>query len=1613
VTAPFNTIPYYGTGDSDTQRTLPDIDSSGELYSWLSTVFTDTTFKEQKLWPDDSPWNEEVEWNDTYTPSTVGSFNRILMVRMSTKMWKTDPAEFGAFDEYSPMSLAGRGHSKLSADNYYAEAEDKNRLCPDFEVVRLANETAPPCLWYTPPGKGSYADSGGFVAWLDPMDGRESFKAKLMALDQVGVFDMHLATFVVDMMVFNTNLEVFLQIAWEFSFDFAGNCHKAKRVRGFNLNLNNSSEERYVFLNVLKFVLAGLVVVFVVIELRIMCEIGLFQHFRKAASFVDFLSLGICTVALASFAYLQGMPIMDKFTFSSLTDLETRQETYVALEDIASAFEDQGYIVGINLLVVFVRALFLVAPLQQNMGIIFKVVDVAGNNLAAFVAMFLVCQTSFVIMAYFTFGAGFEEMSTPQMAFYRCFSMMTGKPIYDELYKADQFMGPLFYFVYYIFFYLIMVNMFVSILLNAYDLVDFELMNKRGTGKDKEKNIIMKITEEFRQDVLGRFWRCFGACSGIFSMCLRMFSGCFRDCMECLPKPPAILPRTFSLLHLKGKRSENDGEHSSQSKKKDKSKDKDTDKGRFAFLGGIDNECVLMIFLMLVFTVFASFITNGEEVYLVSQATLHSKTLGVVWKPEGLSRMEDFTDIRTFEQVEEWSRSFLKEMYANTQCLVYVNGSGIYHSMNIEGAIATSCDNKNNWNQLVQRVETQNTGFLNTTFVRLTIQPACFVSSTGRRWSDGSPYVRATPKLEECASTRCTDVLSQQSCRTADGMSLAMSEISNITVKSTMDSTNISDRVTYNFSAAGTDLGSYNMNGGFVFSFGNRPEDCLEKLRYLSEDGWFSQNSASMVFDWITYNGNIDMFTKNMVSFSLLGTGEMRKTSFAQTIPLNISQGGGFLEAYRITSMVLFWVYFLLVAYFMVRYVLDMKNARNDEQFMDRSVGFFLKAWFGDPWHWTDLISLTISTYCIVCVFLFVMHKFRNEYEFRVDSNAKYEVPNSDVKKYGMAKAVDPQRPLQDDWYIFMQFESLVQMFRTILLMTALNSFFISIKVVKYFGKIGRIKPFSVTLGQGMARNTAFAFAMLMGMVGFSFFFHIIFGHVALGFETFSQTLLTIFNWIVGDYDLTELFEVHFSMAFISFLLYMVAFYFIAVNMFLATMLNTYSTQVGKLDIKSAKLQSEKNRKSKMVEYPDKAMLSKDLKFEFDTEINEFVIMVDGVAPEGAASRAGIIAGSVLSKVNREKDKWKRETVEDMVNDGIQKDDRRGTITLIFRDRAGLHDHFGGNLFHKETGDNIKPTVKNFWVTQGAIASVERRLGEEDFAGLGKGAADAGEKADSEPSDDEAAAEGDDQGLQVGMFTKLGRARTKKRLERLLFSRWELCGQDGARVEPGKFWIDPDTHGNTVEECDMFEDDIVDIEDLRETIEAKPVSGHEAWLDCLMTALEQETLEEESIFTDLLRTNDMQELASRGVAKMSQGAMKPVQEFYKHAGAILRILENKAQKKYFECLRHESDDSQRKLRKQNVILHEYVCALEEKFTTINNQIHGQKAVKERMLTLLAGAMEGRATGSSQYSALDRPPLPPPAEEILGRARQAEGGSNLRARGGAVARDSGAGVGALD
>ncbi|CAE7680527.1 TBB, partial [Symbiodinium necroappetens] len=184
-------------------------------------------------------------------------------------------------------------------------------------------------------------------------------------------------------------------------------------------------------------------------------------------------------------------------------------------------------------------------------------------------------------------------------------------------------------------------------------------------------------------------------------------------------------------------------------------------------------------------------------------------------------------------------------------------------------------------------------------------------------------------------------------------------------------------------------------------------------------------------------------------------------------------------------------------------------------------------------------------------------------------------------------------------------------------------------------------------------------------------------------------------------------------------------------------------------------------------------------------------VFVKKILGTGPALQKNVLLGDVVSKVNKQKMDWRTELSEDD-HEHIERSltpDKDGSLTIVFQDapkksfmetlaqvccrcvgvrRKVKPGRQSSAEFATTKTPAMRPTVRNFWRSHGAIAEVEK----ESLADGMQEEKDEEESVNSEGEDGE--------GLEDRQLfeevpqerSRLAKSRVKKRLDGFLFSRW-------------------------------------------------------------------------------------------------------------------------------------------------------------------------------------------------------------------------------------------------
>jgi hypothetical protein len=428
----------------------------------------------------------------------------------------------------------------------------------------------------------------------------------------------------------------------------------------------------------------------------------------------------------------------------------------------------------------------------------------------------------------------------------------------------------------------------------------------------------------------------------------------------------------------------------------------------------------------------------------------------------------------------------------------------------------------------VVRFKQSNVGAMMNNHVRLTIQTACFQRNADPRFARG--YVWILDPVLTSATSGCTDtdcmrqmMKSGRVCYTRGGDVL----------KDAMDDEDTSD-IPYAFAQNGTYLNL----GGFAVGLGNTRFEAKQILDLLNQD---VRTPVSMVFEFVSYNGNTDLFSYVMAKFNFKSTGLLEKEVTVDVFPLNIfSVGMTDDNALKVkTNFALFACYLVSTVLFTLLLIKDILLQFAITKALQRPWYLFL--WdhlMDDRWNVIDIVSVALNICLINSItrFILIDGSYTLKDGFR-SWTMDYAFPS-----YVSLKHVDP-------YFQFSQAALTYQEFRGL---SGINGFFLLVRFTKYFRSFTSLRLMMSAVAACIEELFVMIVIIIVVMLAF-----VVALHTRLGimFERYSSLPLAaqeLFLALVNIFTLQDVYEDHpFFFAFV-FILYEMIF-LLVLNVFLAS----------------------------------------------------------------------------------------------------------------------------------------------------------------------------------------------------------------------------------------------------------------------------------------------------------------------------------------------------------------------------------------------------------------------------------------------------------------------------
>jgi hypothetical protein len=429
-----------------------------------------------------------------------------------------------------------------------------------------------------------------------------------------------------------------------------------------------------------------------------------------------------------------------------------------------------------------------------------------------------------------------------------------------------------------------------------------------------------------------------------------------------------------------------------------------------------------------------------------------------------------------------------------------------------------------------------NVGFMPNNFVRTTMQVACFDENEEEKWKFGYPFVLnkvVKHQSNGCAQAGCMDQM-VRNVEESGGQCLD----SNGRVRNPRVYNGAWSSVNYTFSKTGT----YKELGGIAIGLGATKAEADIITDILHQDQMLRGRFInSIVLEYVVYNEHYDMFTYNMVSFSILATGKMKTKFHSVVFPLNVFSTGQQEKSSGLRSAIyVSWVTVLVcVLGFTFFFLRDLFIQYRITSELQKPKWSFLGSFFAESW-WNVLDLFTVILLLVTQYFFFryVMIDQRiNDWGWSSWTTKHM--------KFNLTVAEDRK----DD---FFNFSEAAYFFDSYTFFASWSILFIAVRTIKYMVSIQQLHLVVLTMSTAVWELLAMLLITFLALFGFASTFFIRYGTRFYRFGDISNAFCELFIFMCGVFDTEALFHQSPEFFFIVFPFVQLVFYFILANMFLA-----------------------------------------------------------------------------------------------------------------------------------------------------------------------------------------------------------------------------------------------------------------------------------------------------------------------------------------------------------------------------------------------------------------------------------------------------------------------------
>eukprot|EP00656_Telonema_subtile_P003387 TRINITY_DN1154_c0_g1_i2.p1 TRINITY_DN1154_c0_g1~~TRINITY_DN1154_c0_g1_i2.p1 ORF type:complete len:858 (+),score=171.18 TRINITY_DN1154_c0_g1_i2:21-2594(+) len=343
--------------------------------------------------------------------------------------------------------------------------------------------------WGSIPGQFDSYGPGGFNADFPPAQNKTAWTSQLNSLkDNIWLgYPTRMVSIAVNS--YNAGLDMWAHTMFLFEFSASGTIYHKVQSRTFTMEYSARGDSANIPRNVLFAITFWFSIHYMINSFwHLTVDVRRDARFRNWCSQQESEPPSCCNKFLnylrAIGYYLNAWRLLDIITSTFIFAwLALRIKTVILKQDfdpdmtttafvpetaaIASSIATSNQLMGLIMWLMLLKS-FKFMEMNKNLAVIWNALVLCMDMLAYFTVAFFIIFVGFAFWGHVTFGSDLQAFATPVQALNTCIDMLIGNGDLPSLYAANRVMGPIFYFLYTVVMTLILVNVFIAIICEAY-----------------------------------------------------------------------------------------------------------------------------------------------------------------------------------------------------------------------------------------------------------------------------------------------------------------------------------------------------------------------------------------------------------------------------------------------------------------------------------------------------------------------------------------------------------------------------------------------------------------------------------------------------------------------------------------------------------------------------------------------------------------------------------------------------------------------------------------------------------------------------------------------------------------------------------------------------------------------------------------------------------------------------------------------------------------------------------------------------------------------------------------------------------------------------------------